>query len=284
MGGAAEELGFVPSTVSQQMSRLERLVETQLLVRTGGTPPLAPTAAGRQVDNAAMKLLGDIADFVEACRAASQGQVELRVASYASAAYELLPAVVAALKREHSSVDIRILQSEPEGGLLDLAAGSVDLVIAYRYMAGETPTPSNTYEAILGTERILRVQPIANLYDNQAWIAGIRGSPSRRLLEHWASLNGMKLDIRYETEDPTTVLAFCSAGLGQGLVPASVLAAGAAPDVTAEVLTVEGKQLSRKVLAITRHGYTHPLTYAFCRKLQESLSTALSETGYTYER
>lgn len=47
MARAADELGFVPSAVSQHVSRLERLVGTQLLIRTPGNPWHRPRPAVR---------------------------------------------------------------------------------------------------------------------------------------------------------------------------------------------------------------------------------------------
>jgi DNA-binding transcriptional LysR family regulator len=271
MARAADELGFVPSAVSQHVSRLERLVGTQLLIRTPGEP-LAPTAAGRQVDQAAGALLGGMADFVSACRDASGGRVELRIAMYASAACELLPAATVAFKRQNPDDQVRMVQAEPDEGLAALTTGAVDLVIAYRYLADEAHSSPEVRETLLGTERLPLVRSAADPDAPAEWIGGVRGSPSRRLLEQWASVSGVPVDVRYEAEDPHTVLALCAAGLGQGIVPVSVLVARQDLAVTAEDLTIEGQPLARQVLAMTRRGYVHPLTDAICGELRRALA------------
>jgi DNA-binding transcriptional LysR family regulator len=201
MARAADELGFVPSAVSQHVSRLERLVGTQLLIRTPGEP-LAPTAAGRMVDQAAGALLGGMADFVSACRDASGDRVELRIAMYASAACELLPAATVAFKRQHPDAQVRVVQAEPDEGLAALTTGAVDLVIAYRYLADEAHSSPEIREARLGTERLPLVRSAADPDARAEWIGGVRGRPSRRLLEQWASVSGIPVDVRYEAEDP----------------------------------------------------------------------------------
>lgn len=272
MARAADELGFVPSAVSQHISRLERLVGTQLLTRTPGEP-LAPTAAGRQVDQAAATLLGGMADFISACRAASDGKVELRVAVYATMACELLPDTIVALQQQRPDAQVRVIQAEPDEALTALATGAVDLVIVYRYLPGEAVASGEARETLLGTERLPLVRSAAATDAPAVWIAGVRGSPSRLLLEQWASVHETPLDVRYETEDPHTMLAMCAAGLGQAIVPVSVLAARKDLPVSAQGLTVEGKPLARQVLAMTRKGYIHPLTDAICRELQLALES-----------
>lgn len=280
MARAAEELGFVPSAVSQQVTRLERLVGIPLLTRTPGLP-IAPTAAGRQVEAAASTLMGAMADFVSAVRAASGHQVELRVAIYGSAASQLLPRATVALLRREPHARVRVVQAEPEEGLRSLVAGGVDLIIAYRYLTDEARPSFEVTESLLARERLLLVR--ARHGDNvgpddalpATWVAGVPGSPSRRLLEHWASVRGLPLDVRYESEDPQTVLALCEHGLGQGLVPESILAARRDAAVATEELVIEGEPLSRQVLAMTRSVYMHPYAEALCRELRTVLSGAV---------
>ncbi len=279
MARAAAELGFVPSAVSQHISRLERLVDTQLLVRVPGEP-LAPTAAGRLVDEAAATLFGGMADFVSACRAAAGGQVELRVAIYRSAACVLLPPAIVALKRAEPTARVRVIEAEPDEALPALATGAVDLVIAYRFSVDEASLAADAIETDLGAEPLPLVRARTPLSSEPVWIGGVRGYPSRRLLEQWASIRGLSLDVVYESEDPHTVLALCAAGLGQGIVPISVVAARRDLPVTTEDLTVAGEPLSRQVLAMTRRGYVHPLTGLLCDALRQALeSVSLTEPG-----
>lgn len=271
MARAAASLGYVPSAVSQHITRLERLAGVELLTRHPGEP-VTPTAAGRQVAQAAAELLAAGADFMSACRAAGEGTVELRVAVYATAACELLPAAIGALQRADTSAVVRMVQAEPGEGLPALLSGEVDLLIAYRYLPGELPPSPPVRERVLGTERLPLAYPAGRRVHDLEWIAGLPGSPSRRLLEHWSASADRELAIGYESEDPHTVLALCAEGLGQGIVPASVLRARRDLAVMHRDLRVSGAPLARQVLAVTRRRYTHPLTGPLCATLKDALA------------
>jgi DNA-binding transcriptional LysR family regulator len=271
MAEAAAELGYVPSAVSQQVSRLERAVGVQLLTRYPGEP-VRPTAAGRQVAQAAGDMLAAAADFMSACQVVSQGTAELRVAVYATAACELLPGAIAALRRTDPAASVRLLQAEPDEGLPALVSGAVDLLIAYRYVGDDLMLSAHARETLLGREPMPLIRPAGCEPTELEWIAGLPGSPSRRLLEQWAASAGRPLRIRYETEDPHTVVSLTAERLGQGIVPVSVLRHRPGLAVEQAQLRVSGKPLTRQVLAVTRRRYTHPLTRSLCSSIRDALA------------
>src|SRR5947199_153986 len=94
-GGAARELGYTQSAVSQQIAQLERIVGQQLFNRPGGPRRVEPTEAG-------LLLLGHadaIVARLDAARADMAALAEgsagtLRVGIYQSVGARLLPALV----------------------------------------------------------------------------------------------------------------------------------------------------------------------------------------------
>lgn len=271
MTRAAKELGYAPSAVSQHVGRLEKLVGVQLLSRSP-REPVSPTAAGREVAEMAGNLLAAVSDFAVGCRTVGEGDVELRIAVFQTAAARLLPRAISALQRIDPSARVRMMQAEPASGLPLLTSGAVDLLIANRYMADELPAIPRVQETLLGIERMPLVRPSGFSSQQAVWVAGEPGGSARRLLERWAAANGVTLDVRYEVEDAHTVLSLCAEGLAQGIVPISVLQARSDLDVEREDLLLEGEPVHRSILALTRRRYTHPLTEQLCAELRAELA------------
>ncbi|WP_019969925.1 LysR family transcriptional regulator [Mycobacterium sp. 141] len=270
MARAASDLGYVPSAVSQHISRLEQMVGVQLITRAPGEP-VAPTAAGRHVADAAAELLAAAADFANACHSLGSGTISLKVAAYATATSELLPAVISAIKKTDPTVHIGVIEAEPADGLPLLAAGSADLLIAYRYLPDELPLVSRVRETELGRERLPVVRTV-DAPERLPWVAGAPHMPSRRLLEHWAASTGSLLDIRYEVEGPQGVLALAAHGLCQGIVPISIVHSHPGPAIATEDLKISGVPLHRTVVALTRQRYEHPLSTAICSEIARILA------------
>jgi DNA-binding transcriptional LysR family regulator len=127
---------------------------------------------------------------------------------------------------------------------------------------------------LLGKEPMPHIRPAGRQDAELEWIAGLPGSPSRRLLEQWAAA-GKQLSIRYETEDPHTVVSLAAEGLGQGIVPLSVLQHRPGLPVEQGQLRISGRPLTRQVLAVSRRRYTHPLTEPLCSSIQDALAARL---------
>src|SRR5580693_6263304 len=99
VAAAAAALGYTPSAISQQLSRLESQTKTILVEPHGRTIRL--TAAGEQLATAAEKILQEW-EAAEANLERLRGTVSgvVRVAAFPTAARGLLPAVLAALRRD----------------------------------------------------------------------------------------------------------------------------------------------------------------------------------------
>lgn len=130
--GAARELGFTPSAVSQQIKRLERDLGTALLDREGRGVVL--TAAGRRVvDEGAM-----LRDQVESLRARihdaeARPSGTIRVAAFSTAVRGVLPDVIARVR--HGAPDLRMTVNEidPWDAVAAVAAGTQDLAVIHHW-------------------------------------------------------------------------------------------------------------------------------------------------------
>jgi molybdate transport repressor ModE-like protein len=130
--GAAADLGFTPSAVSQQVKRLERQVGVPLLDRAGRGVVL--TAAGRRLVDEGRTLSAQ----VEGLRSRLQGEGGrpsglLRLAAFSTAVRGIVPPMVAALRENAPDLDVVVHEVEPWDAVAEVAAGRSDMAVVHRW-------------------------------------------------------------------------------------------------------------------------------------------------------
>jgi DNA-binding transcriptional LysR family regulator len=132
LAAVAEALSYSPSSVSQQLSELEREAGVVLLERAGRGVRL--TDAAYVLVEHAEALLTRM-ERAEAELAATAGAVvgRVSVASVQTAAATLLPAALADLADNHPAVRVEVRHVETDESLQSLALGQVDLVVGIEY-------------------------------------------------------------------------------------------------------------------------------------------------------
>jgi len=232
MTRAAEELGYVPSAISQHVTLLERsLGDTKLFTRRSGSR-LILTAAGRALIQAADDLLVASAAFRDTARRVSEGEgVTIRIGAYATALTHLLPSALAQLVALDGVAAVETTELEPVVGLPLLERGDLDVLIAHRYLAEEIPTAKSSTVTSLDREPMLlvvsasshscRLSECADL----DWVAGGVRDVDRQLLRRWSATAGFEPRVRHETRDCHTAAELIAAGVAVGLLPASVVRA-----------------------------------------------------------
>ena len=130
--GAADELGFTPSAVSQQVKRLERQVGVPLLDRAGRGVVL--TAAGRRLVDEGRSLRV----AVEGLRSRLQGEGGrpsglLRLAAFSTAVRGIVPPMLDALRVSAPDLDVIVHEVEPWDAVAEVAAGRTDMAIVHRW-------------------------------------------------------------------------------------------------------------------------------------------------------
>ena len=287
---AAAALGYVPSAVSQQMTRLERQMGVELLSRRSGGA-VTPTAAGRAIADAAVVLLAATADFqARVGEVAGAGAPELRVGMFPTAASEMLPSALANLRAKHPDFVLTLLATEPVEGLRLLRAAEIDLLLAYRYLPEDPPAAGDLQVLRLGREPLLLMASaeIPALTDRDSllsfdWVAGPPGTPDRRLFQRWAHKVGLAPTVRFETDDYHITLSLIAYGLGIGLVPLSAVCGWRDPShPVVRVHAMPAKSLpTRDVLAVTRPRYRHPAARVLLAHLRSTLAAQLTRVRDT---
>lgn len=257
---AAARLGFTASSVSQQVSQLEREVGLELLERAGRG--IKPTAAGITLAEHADAILAQARDAEAAMEDIRSGRTgRVRVASFTSAGDSLLPAAVAALRRTNPGLHVATTICEAEDAYDDLRAGRIDLAVVLEpFGPGDEPVDGlvrrhlldDPYRLMLPEGHRLAAERTVELFDlsDDDWVACVGGNGSCQ--------DDTVAVCRHAGFSPTFVAqavefpaaqAYVAAGIGVSLAP--VLALGSVRDgVVVKKLRREPEP--RHVWALTR--------------------------------
>ncbi|GAB3848106.1 LysR family transcriptional regulator [Nesterenkonia populi] len=228
VSAAAGAMGLSPSTVSQQLTQLEREAGAELFHRGGRSLRLTP--AGLRLAEHARTML-DLQD--EALRSLSAGEPELsgvlRLSVFQSAALALAPSALTRLKADHPDLRVEVVQAPPERALFDLAGRRHDLVVAEQYPGVSRPRQAEFDIEELGTDRLWVVVPsqLADTapddLDAYPWVMEPAGTASREWSLQQCRALGFEPDARFTTDDLVSHLRIIRAGLAVGILPELLL-------------------------------------------------------------
>lgn len=127
--GAAEQLGYTQSAVSQQVGTLERIVHTPLFERPGGRRPVRLTAAGEMLLTHARAVLARVSSAAADLRALASGeQGELRVGTLPSVGTKVLPRLIGTFRANWPGIEIVLRESRDCADLIRaVETGDVDV-------------------------------------------------------------------------------------------------------------------------------------------------------------
>lgn len=158
LAAVADALSYSPSSISQQLSVLEKEVGVPLLEPVGRRVRLTAQA---EILVAHTEAVLERLERAEADLAASLRGLTgtLRVAAFQTAALALVPDALSLLRDAHPRLRIEITQREPESALPALLARDFDLVITEEYPGQPGPRPAGIEYAELGEDEIQLALP-----------------------------------------------------------------------------------------------------------------------------
>lgn len=225
--GAAAELEYTQSAVSQHVAALEAALGVRLVERSRGRRVIALTDAGvlllRHVDAIADRIQAADADL----RAYAAGALgTLRIGTYQSAATKVLPAAILTFAQAWPDVEIRLTESSSDSRLLELVEqGELDLAF------GVLPIRDGPFEwvELLLDPFVLVVpagSPLASLTSTPSPLEiamlpliGSRTCRSTAAAETHLRRAGGEPRFVFRSEDNSTVQAMVGSGLGVALTP-----------------------------------------------------------------
>jgi DNA-binding transcriptional LysR family regulator len=146
----------------------------------------------------------------------------VRIASFRSAATHLLPPMIARFSRRFPSVEVNLIEDDPNGVEQALRASQVDI--------GLVPLPrSDEFETweIACDEFVVLLPPTAkpipdqltwNFLSNYSFILYNYAECTTVVRAHWAQW-GQSLRVAYEVKEDSTIVSMVSQGLGAAILP-----------------------------------------------------------------
>jgi LysR family transcriptional regulator, low CO2-responsive transcriptional regulator len=253
--GAADALGVTPPAASLQLRQLEETFQVALVERAADG--VRPTDAGREVLAAAERVeaaLGECADAIAALRGIEGGRVAVGVISTAK---YFAPRALAAFKRAHPNVEMRVLVGNRRETLAALEAFELDLAVM-----GRPPEAFEVERAVLGDHpHVIIAAPdhpavgrervaLADLAGEE-FLLRESGSGTRILTERLFAEAGLGPPAGAELGSNETIKQAVMAGMGVALLSAHTVAAEAR-DGRLAVLDVEGLPAVRQWFVVKR--------------------------------
>jgi DNA-binding transcriptional LysR family regulator len=225
IAAVAAALDYSPSTVSEQLSRLEREAGVRLLEKVGRGLRLTP-AADLLVDHA-----GAVLDRLEQAEAdlvalATGGAGRLRIAMFPSAAHTLLVPALKELAKTAPGLEVTVQVLEHEHALPRLLSHELDLVLTEEYPGHPLPRTPDVHRTRLTIDRIRLADPnrgarpagIAELADDP-WVLEPPGTAARIWAEALCRNAGFEPRVRYESTDLTLHHHLARNGMAAALLP-----------------------------------------------------------------
>lgn len=238
VGAAATALGYTPSAVSQQISKLERETRTRLLERRGRGVALTDAA---QLLVATAQQLMSIVEEAEVALEEQRGRPagRLTMAAFPTAACGLLPGVLAELTAAHPSLELRLMEVDPHLSVDLVARGVVDLAVAHDWDIAPLPSPDGLERAVIGDDRCDVLVPAGHRLASRGhvvredladerWICQPPGTVCHDWLVRTLRESGTEPELAFQVAEYRTQLALLAAGIGIALVPR--LGRGPLPD------------------------------------------------------
>ncbi|MBO2461407.1 LysR family transcriptional regulator [Actinomadura violacea] len=267
LAAVAEALSYSPSSISQQLSVLEREAGARLLEPVGRRVRLTAQA---EILVAHTEAVLERLERAEADLAASLRDITgvLRAAAFQTAALALVPGALSALRDAHPGLRVEITQREPESALPALLARDFDVVVTEEYPGEPHPRPSGVEYEELGEDEMRlalpgTVPPDADLADlaELPWVMEPAGTAARAWATRLCRDAGFEPDVRFESSDLLLHLRLVERGHAAALLPGLVWT-GRPPTVAMAPLPA-GRRVRRLFTATRRGGGAHPAVRAF---------------------
>ena len=226
---AAGALGYTPSAVSQQISRLERDVRQRLIERNGRRVTL--TAAGRTLAEAASRVTIELESVAADLQAQSDTVTGLlSVAAFPTAARGIVPGALRELLDAWDDLELRILEVDSHRAVDLVAKAGVDLAVAHDWDALPLELPEGLQSRHLGDDisdvLVHESHALAGAgsiefvaLGGETWLYE-PGSVAHDYLVHRASARGAEAVLSgHVVSEYATQIALVSAGIGIALVP-----------------------------------------------------------------
>jgi DNA-binding transcriptional LysR family regulator len=272
-GRAAARLHISQPPLSQQIRRLEKELQAPLFQRTKRRVEL--TNAGRVFLGEARALVAQAELAASSAQRASRGEIgQLLVGCALWADFLNGAKIIRLFARRHPDVEVELRDLTATEQISALEAGRIHVGILRPPVPGKFLVSEH-----LASESLVVAFPRGHPFKNHErlpWMALVdqpyvlfsrkRAPAFEAVIARACAQLGVTLKVKYEAENPQTVLALVEAGLGVSLVPAS-LQTFKRPGVAYRPLSPPGPAL--ETVIAWRRGADLPLVQTFVRVARE---------------
>jgi molybdate transport repressor ModE-like protein len=286
LAAAAEELGYTPSAVSQQIRALEREVGSVVVERRGrGVALTQPGSALAAHAQRIVDALGAAEAEVQAIAGLRAGV--LRFGWFSTAGAILVPRAIARFGARHPDVELAIDEADPDECARRLHEGDLDVAVVYEFRDDE-PLPADLRLRLLLEDRLHIALPAGHRLARrrriglgelagETWIQGVRHGSTVGTLPAACRQAGFEPRIALQTDDPMAWQGLVAAGVGIAVIPQLTLAV-ARPDIAVRAL--DAPSLARRVsVARPRGRYRPPAADAMAGALAEVATELVEEAS-----
>jgi DNA-binding transcriptional LysR family regulator len=281
MTAAARALGYTPSAISQQISKLERDVRQVLVEQNGRVATLSP--AGRVVAEAARRILDEISQMqvqLENERKTVAGTLTL--AAFATATRGVVPPALRRLRSDWPGLKCHLVEADSHHAMALVEDGSVDIAIVHDWLEMPLVLSLGLRARHLGDDiSDVLVHVAHRLADRgsvamaelcgEVWLYEPGSVAHDLLIKSFTDISDTRL-FGHGVAEYASQIAMVGAGLGVALVPR--MGRGPVPD-TIRVLPVAPPP-TRQVYAVWRSlTGTRPALQAAVLALEESFCEGL---------
>ncbi len=225
--GAADDLDYTQSAVSQHIASLERITGVRLVERSRGRRTISLTEAGELLVRHATAVLARIQAARADMASYADGAVgTLRVGTYQSVGTRVLPAVIGRFRAAWPGVEVRLVESQIDAELLvQVERGELDLTFM------TFPVPPGPFETVelLEDPFVLAVpsnSPLAargGLATREELaslpLIGFKHCRSTIVMEEHLRRMGVEPTFVFRSDDNGTVNGLVAAGHGAAMIP-----------------------------------------------------------------
>lgn len=281
MTAAARALGYTPSAISQQISKLERDVRQVLVEQNGRVATLS--AAGRVVADTARRILDELEQMqVQLENERNTVAGTLTLAAFATATRGIVPAALRRLRVTWPGLECRLVEADSHHAMGLVEDGSVDLAVVHDWREMPLVLSAGLSARRLGddisdvlvhvTHRLADRESVS-LRDlsGEAWLYEPGSVAHDLLIQSFTAMPAARL-IGHVVAEYASQIAMVGEGLGVALVPR--MGRGTTP-ATVRVLPVDPAP-TRQVYAVWRSANeSRPAVQAAVLALLESFTETL---------
>ncbi len=228
IAAAAEAMRMTPSAASQQLASLERQAGVDLVVRTGRSVRLTPTAM-RLVEHTERVLHHLEAARVDLSTDPHDISGELHLSAFTTAMGAIVAPALPRLREAYPALDIGVISHDTEDALAALTTGTIDLAVIYDYDLLPSPAPVGAALELLLEEPVHLAVPERLAGDgspldldalaDERWIAPADGSSCHTFVVRACHQAGFEPVFWALCEDFAAIADLVAAGVGVAMIP-----------------------------------------------------------------